>query len=97
MKGILNEYFAIVDVTKDQISTGTAILSDGDLQEFDKGDVVEILKVINTKQFIADKAYVIYNPKTIASLVVSSMFVDIVEEDKWIRKGWMQWEIKQVI
>lgn len=48
------------------------------VEEFSKGDEVEILKEIEGNHFSGGKGYVIYNPKNHASTVVACHVLDIL-------------------
>jgi hypothetical protein len=48
------------------------------LTEWNKGDEVEVLKVVDSKDFSGGKGYVIYNPKNHKSITVAYHVIDFL-------------------
>lgn len=75
MKATIKFDFARMFLYKDEIreeESEDVIEVDYDcLDEFNIGDEVEILKIVESKEFSGGKGYVIYNPKNNASTVVA--------------------------
>ena len=76
MKGISKGTYYLID--KDPVDCG---YNEDDVVKFDKGDVVEILKVIErTDLFLSRTAYVCFNPKNLESMTLDSSLVDLIDE-----------------
>jgi hypothetical protein len=53
------------------------------LTEWNKGDEVEVLKVIDSEDFSGGKGYVIYNPKNHKSITVAYHVIDFLGTPKF--------------
>ncbi len=80
MKGILKRTYHFIDVDFIDVIDGLDDFAKEEVFGFNKGDEVEILKVVKGDHSYESKvAYVIFNPKNNESITLDSSLVDIVD------------------
>ncbi|WP_144509896.1 hypothetical protein [Bacillus sp. FJAT-22090] len=80
MKGIVNEDFKFISVIENEIKKGLSTFEDEDVFGFNEGDEIEILKTIESDNFLSRIAYVVYDSKTAESITIDSAFVTLIAE-----------------
>ena len=81
MKGKLTGDYYFAQLTDNEVDLGKLDnVNEDDLIKFEKGEDVEILKEINTSEFLSKTAYVVYSPKSHESMTVDSILVDLIKD-----------------
>lgn len=80
-KGKLTSEFHFVPVTTSDLYRGEVRnVNKDDVIKFEKDEVVEILKVVSTKEFLSGTAYIVYSPKSHECMTIDPMFVELIND-----------------